>query len=238
MTSLQEFIARWHVLIGLRWLVAGIVATVVAALTRRWLRSTIVPALVALLAVAVEVRFDPGRPGTLVGLALCAVTLLGGLRGSDAPTRLRATTAPLVAAAMVGVWATVPDTEAPLAAAAALAPTLVWTATRPADLDRGDLGLCLAVLVVVADVGSAGRQTAIAGAICCGWIVVWGWVRRSGTSSAPGPNLLVVQAVSIVVGSRVVAHISAIAAWTISALVVVAGCAAVEALWERAEPRE
>lgn len=137
----------------------------------------------------------------------------------------------LVVASLAGVWAAVPDTEPPLAAAAVLAPVAVARAVRGARTGvAGTAALTVAVLGAVW-VGSAGRGAALATVGAVGAVVAapaavgFGReLRGRATGVVVAAHLVVALAVPRLVMSRspvVAAAVSAAALVAVTATVAV-----------------
>lgn len=115
---------------------------------------------------------------------------------------------PLTSAmALVGLWATVPDTEAPLMAAVALCPVLLARAGRRRSVRPAESVVVLAAYAAATAVGSAGRMAAIAGAVCCASVPVALVVSgERGRRVHPG-MAVAIEFVACLIGSRVLGQL-------------------------------
>lgn len=141
-----------------------------------------------------------------VGIGVLAVDwVMTRRRGPSGPT---VEALPLtLAIGLVGIWATVPDTEVSLAAAAALCPLLLQRTIRRRHLGPAATAVVVASCAVATATGSAGRATAVAGGVCCALVPV-GLVVAGDRGRRVPPALAIVAAiVASVLGSRVIGHL-------------------------------
>lgn len=133
----------------------------------------------------------------------------------------------LTAVAAVALWATVPDTEAPLVVGASLVPSLLvawWWGLR---WPRWVHGAILGAVAWAAWVGSAGWGRAVCGAVCCLALPASAVIgRRHAGGGSARPLSWVAHLAACVVGSRIVAHetlwVAAVLTAAVVALAVVA----------------
>ena len=229
---------RWHVWLGVVGAVVGVVLACPpwGPWTRRRGLDVAVPATaaVAMLQSQGLVKWD--NPVAVIGV----VAILGGFTAAaqlSAEPRSARSIGPVVAATMlVGLWATLPDTEAPLVGATVLLASFTFRWIGRAGLNSSDWATMLALATVVTVVGSAGRTNAIAGAVCCmAWPAML--VARPPIDTLPirfRTAVVVAHVGCVAVGSRLVAHIEpAQATWT--AVAIVASTAAAGAAMQRSD---
>ena len=229
---------RWHVWLGVVGAVVGVVLACPpwGPWTRRRGLDVAVPATaaVAMLQSQGLVKWD--NPVAAIGV----VAIIGGFTATARPAaasepRSTLSVGPVVAATMlVGLWATLPDTEAPLVGATVLIAALTLRWVGRAGLNGFDWATMLALATVVTVVGSAGRTNAIAGAVCCmAWPAMLVARPRIDTLPIGFRTAVVVAHVGCVaVGSRLVAHIESIPAWW-TAVAIVGAMALMAALLAR-----
>lgn len=234
---------RWHLGLGATAFAVGLVVAALAAsgLLDRPQRLRRTSSLAVAAAAALVVAVLTGTlPWPTIVLALVALTLpaiLPALRpalvkqasGSDDRTEPRgsAWVLPLHATiAFLGVWATVPDTEAPLVAGAVMIPPLLLHGLRRKPFRSLDVALVLLVLVPTAASGSAQRLVAVLGAVCCVLpVVLLGMPERTGREPIKQRWvvwLLVLHAAASVIASRVIGHATVPPAFAITGAVVAA----------------
>ena len=227
---------RWHVWLGVVGAVVGVVLACPpwGPWTRRRGLDIAVPAsaAVAILLSQGLVKWDD--PVAVIGV----VAIIGGFTATvqpEAEPRSARSIGPVVAVTMLlGLWATLPDTEAPLVGATVLLAALTFRWVGRAGLNGFDWATMLALATVVTVVGSAGRTNAIAGAVCCtAWPAMLVARPRIDTLPIRVRTAVVVAHVGCVaVGSRLVAHIESIPAWW-TAVAIVGAMALMAALLAR-----
>lgn len=174
---MSDQLERFHAALALQSTAVGLlIATIAVWVTARSARRPshqvaghhVVMAVAGAIS-ALGVR-DYISAGSTVAL-LVLVAVAGADRRPDTPI-----VGVLVTVSLIGVWAAVPDTEAPLIAAAIVTTVVTIIAvTQRTSLQfrgrRGDRLPAIALVVVVALVGSAGRSEVIGGIGCVGLLV-------------------------------------------------------------------
>jgi hypothetical protein len=216
-------IERYHlVLAAVAW-AAGLCLALVDQRVPAWSRRVI--AVAGVLAAVLGAWGVPrGWPWLVVAVALVVP--------ADDPSRvhpLGGWALPLTVVALVGVWAAVPDTEAPLASAAVLVPLAVLRPARGAAVGPPATAALVVVLTGAVWVGSAGRAAALCAMCAVGLIalapVVCGF-GRALQGRALG-ELVVAQATVSLVVPRLVMERSVATAVAVAlgvTLVLVAWC--------------
>lgn len=162
--------------------------------------------LVPVAAVGAAALVASGRLSVgAVGVVAVGVVLVAGF-GLLSPAALRPDS-PMVPAylvvSMIGVWAAVPDTEPALVLGGIVVPSVVLGRCRqPAVIDRV-VGIALVVLAAWS--GSAGRSEIVGGLGCVGLLALP--PRLEVATRLRAPTLFVVHLAVVVVSSRVVTRI-------------------------------
>ena len=129
--------------------------------------------------------------------------------GSGVASACRCTTARatllLAAMSLAGVWAAVPDTEAPLVAAVAAVVAVAIADAVGVRPTWGDRAVAVGLVVLTAVVGAAGRSEVVGGLACLGLLVVP--IPRRPRPGA-GAATIGVHAAIVVVASRGVTRLS------------------------------
>lgn len=211
---------RYHLALGLVSLSVGLLIALGGHLTPRGRTRSL-----ALAGLAGAGLGGWGSDRTGPWLVAAALVVLTADRPEPAHPLGRLTPA-LAVASLAGVWAAVPDTEAPLAAAAVLGPLAVLRAARgPAPGPAGTVALVVAV-AGAAWVGSAGWGAALASAGAVGAVAVAPLVAGFGRElrGAAGAAVVAAHLVVALVVPRLLMHRSAgvAAAAAVGALVAVA----------------
>lgn len=147
-----------------------------------------------------------GLAGVGVGLVALLVDVWWSKRRS-AGTRENVTRGGVLAVALVGLWATIPDTEAPLFVGTALCPILIARVVTGRDVGPAGSLAVLGAYAVAAVIGSAGRAPAIAGAVCCAVLPIGLVVAGDRGRRIPSVVAVGVEIVVCVLASRVIGHL-------------------------------
>ena len=215
-------LARWHGDLAVIGIGAGILIT--SPPWGQWARTRRLD--VSLAGITVAVLLPSLRLTQWVDTALLCgfVSLLFVAAGSRSPDvhdqrPLGRFDQLMSVGAFVGLWATVPDTEAPLIAVTVLLPTLVL---HRGGLRRREVATLVVLGVLAGDAGAADTPTAIAGAACClVWLVLPGATSRPSITRRWSLVALGLHTLAVVLGSRLVAHVSVVPATIVAAIVTV-----------------
>jgi hypothetical protein len=172
------------------------------------------PAVLAAVTAVALIGADHAREslaaGTAVGLA--AVAVGGGIALADLERR-RGTrlVAVLGVGSLLGMFLTVPDTESILIVLAVVLPAAALALVAPGvdrapDLAWGDIAFVMVVLWAMAQDGRARPGSIVGGVACLGLLILEPAVHRLVGDDSDGPPdvvLVVVQAVIVLIASRV-----------------------------------
>jgi hypothetical protein len=164
----------------------ALIAGLAVAACDRWVPS-LAPRAVALAGLAGALLGSWGSPRGWPWIAAATVVLVV----RDDPERthpLGVATLPLAVVALAGVWAAVPDTEPPLAAAAALVPIAVLRSIRRVAVGPSATAALVVAVVGAVWVGSAGWGAALASMGAVGLIAVAPLVSGMGTRTRQLPR--------------------------------------------------
>ncbi len=171
------------------------------------------------------------------GVALGA-TAAGVLAGAGAARLTTMAAPPVVAGAVLltalGVWLSVPDTEAPILVVGALAvwATVAWWTPTMAEPGRAGDWMALAAVIGWATlVGARGRPASAVGALACWGVVVVIPVVMRGTRRVPHPAIVLgLQAATVLAAARWAARVDDVGQGLLRAAVVLAASAAATVL--------
>lgn len=206
---MATFLDRWHVLLGVSCIGLGLVVLLGcdkrSRTDGRMPDATVIAVVCAALSMVV---LASSRPAWLVVIA----GLLPAFHRARVPRRNEPTVRLALGIAwssLIGIWATVPDTEPALVAGCVVAPVVVAALVRRSPVAPQAVAALTALAVIASADGSASRWPAALGAICClvlpaaSMALVWsGWCGSVGLRGA----IAVEHLAAMTVGSRVVAH--------------------------------
>lgn len=158
-------VERYHLVLATQGFTAGLVLAVATLVVPPAVRQR----LLALAGLIGAVFGSAGSQRNLPWLVVAAAVVLWG-DNPNRPHPLGEWAAPLCIVSLVGVWASVPDTEPALAAGAVLAPLAVGMAVTKRPVGPGGTAALVVMVLGSVWVGSAGREAPLANVCAIGMV--------------------------------------------------------------------